>query len=363
MDEFQTKQQRILRLLQERGLGALHLRRAGSFAWATCGASSQVNQASSFGEASLLVTPQARVVICNNIEAPRLVDEEGLEAQGWEMRVTPWHEDRDALRALLPTGPFGADESEEGAVDLSVEVAHLRAELTPPEEQRFRELGKLCAQAISAAARGVRPGQSELEIAAGLSRECENRGVQATVNLVASDERVYRYRHPLPTAKTLERYAMLVVCGRKAGLICSVTRLVHFGKLPAELARRQEAIARVDAQWIRATRPGRALGDVFREGVAAYGEVGFPEEWRRHHQGGPAGYEPREWLARPDSPEIIRAGQAFAWNPSIEGIKMEDTQLVGQGEPEILTTLTDWPTIQVALDGGTLPRPAILEIT
>jgi antitoxin VapB len=141
-----------------------------------------------------------------------------------------------------------------------------------------------------------------------------------------------------------------------------VTRLVHFGKLPAELARRQEATARVDAHWIRATRPGRPLSDVFREGVAAYREVGFPEEWRRHHQGGPAGYEPREWLARPDSPEIVQAGQAFAWNPSIEGTKMEDTLLVGQEEPEILTALPDWPTVEVVLDGSTFPRPAILEI-
>jgi antitoxin VapB len=209
----------------------------------------------------------------------------------------------------------------------------------------------------------VRPGQSEREIAAGLSRECESREIQAIVNLVASDERVYRFRHPLPTAKTLGQYAMLVLCGRKWGLVCSVTRLVHFGKLPAELEQKQEATARVDARLIQATRPGRVLGEVFAEGVAAYREVGFADEWRRHHQGGPAGYEPREWLARPDSPEIIRAGQAFAWNPSIEGTKMEDTILVGPGEAEILTATPGWPTIEVRLDGHAIQRPAILEMT
>jgi len=363
MDEFQAKQQRIRLLLQDRGLAALHLRRAASFAWATCGASSLVNQATSFGEASLLVTPQARYVICNNIEAPRLIDEEGLEAQGWEMRVTPWHEGGDALRTLLPPGLFGADEPEQGAVDLSLEVARLRSDLTPEEGQRFRELGKLSSQAISAATRAVQPGQSEQEIASRLSRECDNLGVQAIVNLVASDDRVYRFRHPLPTNKRVERYAMLVLCARQAGLICSVTRLVHFGKLPAELARRQEAIARVDAHWIQATRPGRTVGDVFREGVAAYREAGFPEEWRRHHQGGPVGYEPREWLARPGSPEIIHTGQAYAWNPSIEGIKMEDTQMVGQAGAEILTSCSDWPVIEVGLDGTRFPRPAILEVS
>lgn len=363
MDEFETKQERIRRLLRERDLAGLHLRRASSFAWATCGATSQVNWASSYGEASLLVTARGRYLISNNIEAPRLKDEEGLEAQGWEMRITPWHESRNALQELLPPGPFGSDDPEAGARDVSADVSLLRAELTPEEGQRFRELGRLCAQAISAAARAVRPGQSEREIAAALSGECERRGIQAIVNLVASDERVYRFRHPLPSAKTLGQYAMLVLCGRKWGLVCSVTRLVHFGKLPGELAQKQEATARVDARLIQATRPGRALGEVFGQGVAAYREVGFPDEWRRHHQGGPAGYEPREWLARPDSPEIIRSGQAFAWNPSIEGTKMEDTILVGPGEAEILTATPGWPTIEVRLDGHAIQRPAILEMT
>ena len=37
---------------------------------------------------------------------------------------------------------------------------------------------------------------------------------------------------PLPTSRQLQRYATLVLCGRKWGLICSRTHLAHFGKLP-----------------------------------------------------------------------------------------------------------------------------------
>ena len=61
------------------------------------------------------------------------------------------------------------------------------------------------------------------------------------VNLIATDERIFNFRHPLPTHKRLERYAMLVLCGRQRGLVCSITRLVHFGRLPDDLRRKAEA--------------------------------------------------------------------------------------------------------------------------
>jgi antitoxin VapB len=189
------------------------------------------------------------------------------------------------------------------------------------------------------------------------------RAVQPIVILIATDERVFRYRHPLPTPRQLERYAMLVLCGRWKGLVCSVTRLVHFGRLPDSLLRKQQAVTRVDAALIAATRPGVTLGQVLARGVATYQEVGFPEEWRRHHQGGPAGYEPREWLATPESSFVVRPGQAFAWNPSIEGTKSEDTILVQEAGPLILTEMVGWPTLQIEVDGVGIPRPAILEVT
>ena len=38
-------------------------------------------------------------------------------------------------------------------------------------------------------------------------------------------------------------------------------------------------------------------GDVFAEIQAAYGAVDHPDEWRRHRQGGAAGFAGREWIA------------------------------------------------------------------
>jgi antitoxin VapB len=213
------------------------------------------------------------------------------------------------------------------------------------------------------AIRALQPGQTEHQIAARLASEAHSRGLHPTVNLIACDERVFTYRHPLPTNKTLERYAMLVLCGRRWGLVCSITRLVHFGALPDDLRQKADAVSKVDAAYIAATHPGVSLGEIFEHGINTYAEVGFPDEWRMHHQGGPVGYEPREFIATPDSSERVSSCQAYAWNPSITGTKSEDTIQVGEKENEILTAIPGWPVVEVKIGDQVIPRPAILVIT
>ncbi|TET35683.1 MAG: aminopeptidase P family protein [Anaerolineales bacterium] len=361
MGEFEIKQARILSLLKTHRLDALLLKQVSSFAWATCGVSSHVNIASSMGEASLLITDSDRFLLTNNIEATRLKEETRLKDQGWEFRVVHWYEQTNEIKKLITGLRVGSDFSSFQFADLRDEMAHLRADLTPDEGNRFRELGKLCAAAMEDTAHSIVPGQTEHEIAGVLASTAESRGVQAIVNLIAVDERVFTHRHPLPTAKKLKNYAMLVLCGRKFGLVCSITRFVHFGEIPAEVKEKAYAVARVDARLIRATRPGRRLDEIFNGAVNAYAEVGFPDEWRLHHQGGIAGYEPRERLATPDRKEVVLVGQAYAWNPSITGTKSEDTILVGTDSNEVITAIPEWPTYAVTVDNVEMARPTILE--
>ena len=74
-------------------------------------------------------------------------------------------------------------------------------------------------------------------------------------------------------------------------------------------------------------------------------------------QGGPTGYEPRDFLADFESDSPVEVHQAFAWNPSVTGAKSEDTTLAGNDGPEILTADACWPSRIVA----GLPRPLVLE--
>lgn len=363
MDELREKEERAKLLLEEKGLGALLLSRVANFAWYTGGKSNYVNMAADFGAASLLITARDKYLVTDNIEASRLEREEELKEQGFQFVVTPWHESQKALTQLTTGLKLGADGPYPGALDLTSEVARLRHRLTPAEIERFRRLGRWSGEAIQAAARRSRPGMSEYEVAALLAQEALSRGVLPIVNLVATHQRIFDFRHPLPTDKKLERYAMLVLCGRKWGLVASATRLVHFGPLPHEVRRKEEAVAQVDGTFIAATRPGARISHIFKKAVEAYREVGYPDEWKLHHQGGAAGYEPREYVATLDSTEEVYAGQAFAWNPSITGTKSEDTIIVTEKGYEIITAVGDWPKVPVQVEGQLIERPAILELS
>jgi Xaa-Pro aminopeptidase len=360
MTEIQEKLKRLRTVLEVNGLDAALLNRNPNFAWLTGGAVGYVNSATDMAAASLLVTPTGHYVLANNIEAARLEAEERLADLGFEFRVAPWYEGNPAAAALTQGLRLGADGPMAGATDISAAVADLRMNLLPQELERYRKLGQACGDAMDTAMHQVRPGLTEYQIAGLLAHALLDRGILPIVNLIATDERIFRFRHPLPTSKVLDRYAMLVLCGRQAGLVASVTRLIHFGPLPEELQRKQAACALVDATLIHATRPGRSLVDIFQDGLAAYAGAGFPDEWQLHHQGGPAGYEPREFVATPALAYPVAANQAYAWNPSITGVKCEDTILIGPDANEIITTMPGWPMLSVDVAGMTYQRPAIL---
>lgn len=359
---MKTKHERIIELLDEHDLDGLLIQQVANFAWATDGAASYINTASTNGVVTLFVTRDERYLITDNIESPRLDLEERLKDQGWEFHTHRWDLPSEKIAKLTKGLKIGADGPFPGAVDLSSELAVHRSYLDAGEQERFRSLSALCAAAMDEAIRAVKPGMAEFQIAAELSGAIQTRGILPIVNLIATDERVYNFRHPLPTDKKMDKYAMLVICGRKDGLVCSLTRLVHFGVLPDELTMKAEAVAYVDAAMIAATRPGKLLNEVFRTGKDAYAKVGFADEWHLHHQGGPAGYDPREFIATEKVETPVGVGQVYAWNPSITGCKSEDTILVGAEKNEILSAIEGWPTIRIEINEEEIERPAILVI-
>jgi antitoxin VapB len=152
--------------------------------------------------------------------------------------------------------------------------------------------------------------------------------------------------------KPLERYAMLVICGRRWGLVASATRFVHFGSLPDELKSKQTACAYVDAIFNASTVAGAKVSDIFQHASKAYSEVGFPDEWKKHNQGGSAGYMSRDYEGTPTCEEIVLEEQAFAWNPSITGVKSEDTAIVHSTGLEFLTVTNKWPSLKIRVDSS-----------
>jgi Xaa-Pro aminopeptidase len=360
--EMREKQRRVHEFLERHGYDALLLVGSDNFAWYTCGGSDYVNTADTGGVAALLLSRERRVLLTNNVEQPRLLTEEVME-QGFEEEIAPWHEDAfpPMVARLAPGQRIASDVPFPGTTACPEAIGKLRRSLTPEEVSRYRVLGAEVGAALGEACLQLSPGMTEYEAAAAVSETHYARGIVPIVVLVAADARLLRYRHPLPTANPIQHTVMLVVCGRRQGLIVSATRIVHFGShLSDELRRKHQAVVNVDAVMNTATRPGTRIGDIFTRGVEAYAAQGFAEEWRLHHQGGPTGYAARDYRAVAGTDDVVELYQAFAWNPSITGTKSEDTILATPEGPEVISASPSFPALTVTANGVTLERADIL---
>lgn len=334
-------------LMAKKGWAALLLTRGDNFGWVTGGGRSHINYATEGGVAQVLLTPQGARVLCNNIESRRIAEEE-LADSGLEIGdVSHWWDRSSA--AALPSGTVTDTQ-------VQAEIAPLRYVLLECEQQRARKANRLAAEAVEKVARMIQPGETEFEVSAQLHGVHVALGFEPLVVLVASDERIFNHRHPLPTGKRIRDYVMLIGCCRLNGIYTAVTRLVHFGPASDEVRTKMLACAHIDSAMVNATRPGARVADIFQRCVDEYKAQGYDGEWKLHHQGGAIGYQGREFVGTPTSPHIVQAGQLYAWNPSITGVKTEDTILVGPDSNENLTETPDWPRIEAY----GLRRPDIL---
>ena len=368
MHEIDEKVDRLARLATRRGLGGILLNTQPNFAWMTGGRSNQIDGSRENGAGSLLVSARGeRFAVANNIEMPRLQDEPlaGLGFTPCEYAWTREHADPGtpiAIAAAAAGGRIGCDAALPGGLPIEADIAAARVPLTPAEVERYRALGGDLGRIIGKLCRGLVPGQTEIDIAHRVAASLACIGARAHVTLVAADDRMARFRHPVPTDAAWRHQVMVVVCAQRQGLVAALSRIVSAGRAPDHLESRTAAAAGVFARLVRATTPGTTGAELFEVAARAYIEAGFPDEELRHHQGGATGYRSREWLAHPRSSEIVQRHQAFAWNPSVTGTKVEETTLVHEDGFEVLTTSPDWPAIALTSGDRPLAAPAVLAL-
>jgi len=363
LSEIKEKERRVRVFLEQKSLSGLLLKRQANFSWMTAGGLNLVGITTEVGAASLLITGDAKFVICNNIEAPRILEEEALETQGFTAKPFPWQDDREVpiIKELVGGGRLGSDVPFPDAAVLVEEIARLRYSLTPEEHERYRWLGEKVSLALEGTLRETRTGERESEVVGRLCNELWKDRIDPVTLMSAADDRVFRFRHPIPSEKKIEKYLMVSVNARKWGLIVSLTRFVRFGKLPKEIRQKYKANVFVDCAFMASTLPGIPARDILRKGIEAYEKTGYGEEWKLHHQGGSIGYTGRDYRTSFNTPDIVQENQAFTWNPSITGTKSEDTIVASSTGPEMITRPMIYPTLSMEVEGVAFTRPDILE--
>ena len=194
-----------------------------------------------------------------------------------------------------------------------------------------------------------------------LMSEFALKGYISTVVLVGSDERLSKYRHPIPSDKKIEKELMLVLCPKKYGLHVPITRMVCYGAgLAAETERRFEAASTIAANCIARSVPGTKFAEILEVQKGLYAQLGFEDGWRFHFPGGITGYIPNDFNLGIDSTARVKEGQSFNWFITITGVNTEDTYI--SGKEEIVTYSGAWPVKPYLAAGREIDLPTILLI-
>lgn len=362
-EEIKIKEKRILNLMNTKNLSGLLLTSQTNFLWFTGGKRNDVARNDDISLIHLLITKDKRYLIASSSDLNRVMEEEFLSF-GFESVLYRWYSESvfNVVKKIIPKGRIGADFIAGNLEYMEEDITLLRIDLTDYEVKRAKILCKEYSNLLTDFCFNLKPGLTEKEIAIELEYICQKHNIRFPVLMVGSDERIFKYRHPVATDKKIQKYVLLATVAERDGLNVSISRSIYFGKAPRDLAKRHEAVNHIECYYYYHSNPGVNLKDLFELGKKAYIETGFNDEWKNHIQGGPIGYKPREVFATSSSDLELKANYLMGWNPTIAGVKAEDIILVKENGAEQLSIDKRWPYSEISIYNKKYLKPKILEI-
>ena len=338
------------------GSSPLVLSTPGSVNWRSGGLSDPIDITAASDAVWTVDTESGNALVTTEIEAPRLLHDFRVNELGWELIAVPWFDAGAMLEAVcafanVPPSELLSDRDDVGT-NVRDELVAIRMSLNSAERDELRDLGMLVGAALGEGIDAWRPGVStDFNTAAVISAYLEARGAKAVCLIVGGDERLRSFRHPLATGAVVRDAIMAVVVARRAGMHVAATR-VCVRRADDEIVTIMRALNPINDAVLEASKSGGTWGESMQALAKAYEMAGRKDQWREHFQGGPIGFEQREFELAPtqsDSPFWYLAREvdtAVAWNPSLRGgAKIEETYLIGS-ELELLSVTPHWPLLQ-----------------
>jgi antitoxin VapB len=295
------------------------------------------------------------------MDGSRLVEEQ-VPGQGYELVTLYWHEGSpvDKILELTKGMKVAADFGLPGARCLSTEITDLHYPLTDLDLKRIHWVGRKSDQILTNIALELRLGISEQEVAAQILLDYAREGMTIDVLIVGFDERISRYRHCIASTNRLGRYALLHPAVRRWGLHANVTRLVHFGEPAESIRKAMDGVIYIGASVAAMLKPGLRFSEILEEEKRLYHEVGFPDEWHNHFQGGITGYTLADPSRCLDPKAVTVSRQAYDYFITITGAKFEELTLLTETGVEIASLGDSWPTRSVETKCGALTVPDVM---
>ncbi len=232
-------------------------------------------------------------------------------------------------------------------VSLDGLVEGLRAVKDRTEIDRIRDAARLGSEVMEEAIRLIRPGVSELEIAAEIGFRMRRKGAsgESFEAIVAAGPRS-ALPHARPTARRIGKNELVVLdLGAILRHYCSdLTRTVYVGRAPARVRRWYRAVLEAQAAARDALRSGVTAGVVDGAARSVLQRRGLGRYFV-HSTGHGIGLEIHEEprLARGQK-KVLETGNVVTLEPGVYvegvgGIRIEDDALVTARGTEILTSV------------------------
>ena len=358
----QDYEQKLLRLrafLRERSFDAVLLSRKESTAWLT-GGDMTVLRNSDRGVGTLMITAEDAALIARSMDADRIMDEE-LTGLGIRQITISWRCADPAVYAasLLPGKRIANDEGLPGCEECLAELRTLRLPYTALDLERWNALGRCFDAGMLRAAEQLRPGMTELEAAAILSGELERAGVLPLVILVGSDERIAKYRHPLPSAKQIKSCLMLHAAGTRNGQCAAVSRMLCFGPVPEQLRVDYEYLNQMQAMAFSRLRPGERHGSILEDRMRFLQHLGRADEYEKHFPGADIGYALGSAAPFLENTPV-QDTECYDIFLTLTGAKVEELVMAGPQGGSALSS-GSWPTKRYTAGEYSCELPVILE--
>jgi Xaa-Pro dipeptidase len=236
-----------------------------------------------------------------------------------------------------------------GAEIVEVGDAIIEARLVKDEHEieRVRRACQVTSDVAAEIPSMLREGMTEIELAAEIAHAIQRRGGKVAFDTIVCFGPNGSEPHYSPGDTTLiAGHMVLVDFGTMLSDYCSdITRMYMYGDATPEQRTMFDVVRKAQRHALSLTRSGTAARDLHRETVAVIDASEFAGRFIHGtghtigldvHDGGGINEASELTLA----PGMILTVEPGVYVPGVGGVRIEDTVLVTEGDPEILTPVT-----------------------
>lgn len=309
----------------------------------------------------LLVAPEKETMLMPVLNAEGSREETDLEFHTWADAEGP----DAALAAALEA--IGASAAKSVVLDetMRADFALLLLDALPGASHSFTErtLGALrmrkdaveyeklkmnagiADRAMQKAFASIRPGMSEIELAAAIKERFAEEGATPAFWIVGAGGNGAFPHHQTGGRKLQEGDAVVIdIGGRKDGFPSDITRMAVVGGPPEGYGQMHTIVEKAVQAALKAARPGVKAKEVDAAARNVIADAGYGEYFvhRTGHGMGIDGHEPPYITATSET--VLEEGMVFSIEPGIYlpgrfGIRLEEIVILREDGPEILSKL------------------------